>query len=72
MTRLGIELSQSAYAEFFSKFSAGYGAGADERFDAAIRWYPVQALRESKIQPNGMKSLMLNSWEGFSLTPQKS
>lgn len=65
VTRLGIELSQSAYAEFFSKFSAGYGAGADERFDAAIRWYPVQALRESKMQPNGMKPLLLDSWTGF-------
>ena len=67
MTRHGTELSQSACAEFFSKFSAGYGAGADEHFNAAIRWCPVQALREAKLQPSGMKPLMLESWQGFSL-----
>lgn len=71
VTRLGIELSQSTYSEFSSKFAAGYGAGADERLNVAVRWHSVQALRESKIQPNGMKSLLLDSWKGFSLTHKK-
>lgn len=72
VNRLGIELSQSAFSEFSSKFAAGYGAGGDERLKASIRWFPVQALRESKIQPNGMKPLLLESWQGFSLTPNNA
>ncbi len=66
--RYGNALTQGA----LSSVAMDYAAGCEERFDARILWHPVQALRESKIQPNGMKSLMLNSWEGFSLTPQKS
>ena len=69
-TRQGNELSRSAFSEFSSKFAAGYGAGADERLKASIRWHPVQALREAKIQPNGMKQLLLDSWQGFSLKKQ--
>ncbi len=68
VTRQGVALSQSAFSEFSSKFAASYGAGADDRFNAAIRWRPVQELREAKSRPDGMKSLLLDSWQGFSLT----
>ena len=51
--------------------AADYAAGCEERFKARIRWHPVQALRESKKQPGGMKPLMLDSWQGFVLEPSK-
>jgi hypothetical protein len=68
VTRQGVALSQSAFSEFSSKFAASYGAGAEDRFNAAIRWRPVQELRGAKSRPDGMKSLLLDSWQGFSLT----
>lgn len=48
-----------------------YAAGCEERFNVRIGWKPVQTLREAKLQPNGMKMLMLESWNGFSLEPKK-
>lgn len=67
-TRQGMELDRSAFSEFSAKFAAGYGPDNGERFNVAVRWHPVQALREAKIRPNGMKQLFLDSWTGFSLT----
>ena len=51
--------------------ASDYAAGCEERFNARIGWRPVQALREAKIQPNGMRQLLLDSWTGFSLTQKK-
>ena len=67
-TRQGMELDRSAFSEFSAKFAAGYGPDNGERFNVAVRWHPVQALREAKIRPNGMRQLFLDSWAGFSLT----
>lgn len=67
-TRQGMELDRSAFSEFSAKFAAGYGPDNGERFNVAVRWHPVQALREAKIRPNGMRQLFLDSWTGFSLT----
>ena len=64
--RYGNELSRSAFAVA----SSDYAAGCEERFTARIGWLPLQALRESKILPNGMKPLLLNSWQNFSLKPK--
>ncbi|MBR5163897.1 MAG: hypothetical protein IKW79_07720, partial [Schwartzia sp.] len=55
----------------FETVASDYAAGCEERFRVSIRWHPIQALREAKIQPNGMKPLMLDSWQGFSLEPKK-
>ncbi|MBP5200501.1 MAG: hypothetical protein J6Z82_07615 [Schwartzia sp.] len=63
--RYGNSLSQGAFASAASD----YAAGCEERFRARIGWRPVQALRESKILPNGMKPLLLNSWQNFVLEP---
>ena len=65
--RYGKELSRSA----FSSVASDYAAGCEERFRVSIGWRPVQALREAKMQPNGMRTLMLDSWQGFSLEPLK-
>ena len=51
--------------------ASDYAAGCEERFSVRIGWRPVQALREAKIQPNGMKPLMLDSWRGFALETRK-
>ena len=64
--RYGKELDRSA----ISSVASDYAAGCEERFNARIGWRPVQALREAKMQPGGMKGLMLDSWQGFSLEPK--
>lgn len=65
--RYGKELSRSA----FSSVASDYAAGCEERFRVSIGWRPVQVLREAKMQPDGMRTLMLDSWQGFSLEPLK-
>ncbi|MBR1885851.1 MAG: hypothetical protein IJ812_05545 [Schwartzia sp.] len=64
--RYGNNLSQAA----FGSAASDYAAGCEERFRVHMQWYPVQELRESKLQENGMRTLLLDSWQGFSLTPQ--
>ena len=54
-----------------SSVASDYAAGCDERFRVSIRWHSVQELRTAKMEPNGMKPLMLDSWQGFSLQPKK-
>ena len=61
--RDGHEMSQSA----FSSVASDYAAGCEERFQVSVRWHPTGALREAKMRPDGMKGLMLDSWQGFSL-----
>ena len=51
--------------------AADYAAGCEERFRVSVRWHSLQALREAKMQPDGMKALMLDSWKGFSLEQQR-
>ena len=65
--RYGNKLEQRAV----ESIASDYAAGCEERFNARIGWRPVQTLREAKLQPNGMKMLMLESWRGFSLEPKK-
>ena len=65
--RYGNSLNRAA----ISSVASDYAAGCEERFRVSMRWHPVQALRESKIQPDGMKTLLLDSWQGFSLEPKK-
>lgn len=61
--RYGNALSPSA----LRSVASDYAAGCEERFRASIRWHPVEELREAKMQPGGMRSLLLDSWQGFSL-----
>ena len=63
--RYGNPLSRAS----MGSVASDYAAGCDERFNARIGWRPVQALREAKMEPNGMKLLLLNSWQGFVLEP---
>ena len=65
--RYGKELTRSA----IPSVASDYAAGCEERFNARIGWRSIQALREAKMQPGGMKALMLDSWKGFSLEPKK-
>ena len=54
-----------------SSAAADYAAGCEERFNMRIGWRFVQNLREMKMLPDGMKTLMLDSWNNFALEPQK-
>lgn len=51
--------------------ASDYAAGCEERFNARIGWRSMQTLREAKLQPGGMKTLMLESWHDFSLEPKE-
>ena len=51
--------------------ASDYAAGCEERFNARIGWRSTQTLREAKLQPDGMKTLMLESWHDFSLEPKE-
>lgn len=65
--RYGASLSRAS----MGSVASDYAAGCEERFNARIGWHPVQALREAKMQPGGMKALMLDSWQEFSLEPRE-
>lgn len=65
--RYGNKLDQAV----FGSVASDYAAGCEERFRVRMQWHPVQELREAKLRANGMKTLLLDSWQGFSLTPRK-
>lgn len=65
--RYGNSLSR----ESMMSVASDYAAGCEERFNVHIGWRSVQTLREAKMRLGGMKKLMLESWQGFSLQPKK-
>ncbi len=65
--RYGAPLSRAS----MGNVASDYAAGCEERFNVRIGWRFVQNLREMKMLPDGMKTLMLDSWNNFALESQK-